>query len=87
MLDVPAARSLLRRTRPQRSADGYPPEVRALVTALARSLLASGQTRNAVAHQLGVHGGTLRRWLQLPSGPDSAVVRGCARTRAACPLK
>jgi hypothetical protein len=66
MLDVPTARSLLRETRPGRSADGYPPETRTQVTALARSLLASGQSRNAVAHQLGLHGGTLRRWLQLP---------------------
>jgi hypothetical protein len=74
MLDVRSARSLLRRSRPRRHADGYPRDVRAQATRLARSLMASGQSRNGVAAQLGLHGDTLRRWLDSSDGEAPSFV-------------
>ena len=64
MLDVPAARSLLRRTRPRCHAEGYPSEVRSSVAALVRRRLGEGVNLNAIARELGVNRGTLRRWLE-----------------------
>jgi transposase-like protein len=68
MLDIPTARSLLRRTRPRRHADGYPLEVRAPVVALARRQLSAGLSMAAVARELGIHSNTLLRWLE--AGPE-----------------
>lgn len=64
MLNIPTARSLLRRTRPRRHADGYPADVRAQVVALAQTRVAEGRSVHAVARELGLHGSTLRRWLE-----------------------
>lgn len=74
MLDVPAARALLRQTRPRRHADGYPSDVRACVVVLVRARLANGLSLNAVARELGVSRTTLRQWLdRSPQVPPAFV--------------
>jgi len=74
MLDVPAARALLRQTRPRRHADGYPPDVRACIVTLVRARLADGLSLNAVARELGVSRTTLRQWLsRSPEAPPAFV--------------
>jgi len=74
MLDIPAARSLLQRTRPRRHAHGYPTEVHAPVVALVRAKLADGVSLNAIASELGVHGDTLQRWLARTPATEPAFV-------------
>jgi len=64
MLDVSSARTLLRQTRPRRSADGYPSDVRSSVVALARTRLAEGERLSVLARGLELNRGTLQRWLQ-----------------------
>jgi len=67
MLDVPAARALLERTRPTQPTQGYPAEVRPPVLELVRRELAEGINLNAIARSLGLNRGTLRYWLDHPA--------------------
>ena len=69
MLDIPTAHALLSQTRPRRSRDGYPSRVRAQVTALAASELASGHSVSSTARRLGLAASTLARWLD--AEPDA----------------
>lgn len=74
MLDIPRARALLTRTRPAYPSAGYPVSVRDEVVALARHLLAQGRTTHSVARDLGLHGSTLRGWLEAAAVGGSAFV-------------
>lgn len=72
MLTVPQARKLVSRTRPTSNQAGYPASVRSEIVALARPLLAQGETANSVASDIGLAGSTVRSWLK------SAAVTGPA---------
>ena len=63
MLDLVTARARLREARPARHADGYPADLRAEVSALARAHLDQGQSPSSVARALGLHPQTLQRWV------------------------
>jgi len=74
VLTIPEARSLLRRTRPQRSCDGYPAEVRTATTDLAWDLLDEGWSHSRIARDLGLSAGTLTRWLEQSDEPQRGFV-------------
>lgn len=74
MLDIPRARALLTRTRPAHPSAGYPVAVRDEVVALTQHLLAQGRTTHSVARDLGLHGSTLRGWLEAAAVAGSAFV-------------
>jgi len=74
MLDIPTARALLLRTRPRRSADGYPAEVRARVKELAVAELAAGHNLDSLSRSLALHRSTLGRWItEAPMAAPSFV--------------
>jgi len=72
MFDIPQARALLLRTRPTPNRAGSPASARNAIVALTQRLVAEGRTINSVARELGLHGSTVRSWLQ------SAAVAGPA---------
>lgn len=74
MLDLSHVRALLIHTRPAHPSAGYPAATRAAVVALCRDRVAQGWTVNRVARELGLHGATVRAWLDVGGGVGSGFV-------------
>ena len=64
MLDLPQAQALLTRTRPVHHRQGYPASVRAEVVPLLRRLRTQGLSTSRIARDLGIHGSTVRDWIE-----------------------
>jgi len=74
VLDIPTARKLIADSRPERLPDGYPPGVRARVTALAQRMHADGECYSAIGRKLGLHRSTVARWLTEPLDTEAGFV-------------